>query len=191
MGRPRTFDIDQALDAAIEAFWERGYEATSMADLMEAMGLQKGSIYKAWEDKRALFLAALRRYLDRAFEAMDEVLTSAPTPGLGLEGLMEFFVGRCGEGKRGCFATNTVVELAPHDTGAADLLADHHRRVLARIRETVEKAQANGEWSPGQSPDDVAELLFAIVIGMVTRSKGAFAPDQARRVAELTVSALR
>ena len=191
MGRPRTFDIDEALDAAIEAFWDRGYEATSMADLMQAMGLQKGSIYKVWDDKRALFLASLRRYLDRAFLAVEEVLASGATPGEGLANLMEFFVGRCAEGKRGCFATNTVVELAPHDSGAADLLADHHRLVLDRIRTAVAKAQASGEWSPDQPPDDVAELLFALVIGMVTRSKGTFATDQARRVAELTVRTLR
>ena len=59
MARPREFDISDALDRAMEAFWRHGYEATSMADLMEAMSLQKGSIYKAFNDKHSLFMAAL------------------------------------------------------------------------------------------------------------------------------------
>ena len=63
VGRPREFDVDKALDAAMQAFWAKGYEATSMADLMAATGLHKGSIYGAFGDKHALFVEALTRYL--------------------------------------------------------------------------------------------------------------------------------
>ena len=63
MARPREFDIDHVLNAAMHAFWQRGYEATSLADLMEATGLQKGSLYKAFGDKHSLFMQALNRYL--------------------------------------------------------------------------------------------------------------------------------
>ena len=63
VGRPRQFDVDQTLDAAMRAFWARGYEATSMADLMAATGLHKGSLYQAFGDKHALFIEALKRYL--------------------------------------------------------------------------------------------------------------------------------
>ena len=64
MARPREFDMDEALDAAISTFWTQGYEATSMTDLMEATGLHKGSLYKAFDDKHDLFMKSLSRYLD-------------------------------------------------------------------------------------------------------------------------------
>src|ERR671910_2905737 len=80
MARPREFDIDEALDAAMGAFWVRGYEATSLADLMQVMGLQKGSIYKAFGDKHALFLSALQRYLDQMYAAQRQALANATSP---------------------------------------------------------------------------------------------------------------
>src|SRR5690606_26441621 len=96
MGRPREFDPDAALDAAMAAFWDRGYEATSMADLMAVMGLQKGSIYKAFGDKRQLYLAALRRYLERASQQIADRLRASPTAlGALEEWLASSVSGRC------------------------------------------------------------------------------------------------
>src|ERR687891_349404 len=89
MARPREFDIDEALEAAMGAFWVRGYEATSLADLMQAMGLQKGSIYKAFGDKHALFLCALQRYLDQMYEAQRAMLTGATSPRVALQAWLD------------------------------------------------------------------------------------------------------
>ena len=75
MARPREFDMDQALDAAMSTFWAQGYEATSMTDLVEATGLQKGSLYKAFDDKHDLFMKSLSRYLDGAYTAMKIALS--------------------------------------------------------------------------------------------------------------------
>ena len=88
MARPREFDIDEALDAAMGVFWERGYEATSMVNLMDATGLHKGSIYKAFEDKHDLFLQALRRYLNNVYQMFHSTLTAAKTPMEGFQALM-------------------------------------------------------------------------------------------------------
>jgi TetR/AcrR family transcriptional repressor of nem operon len=85
MARPREFDIDQVLDAAINTFWTKGYEATSMADLMEAMNLKKGSIYKAFEDKHDLFCKALERYLEGMDKQMREMVETATSPRAGIE----------------------------------------------------------------------------------------------------------
>ena len=85
MGRPREFDEDGVLERALHVFWRLGYEATSVTDLMEATGLAKGSLYKAFGDKRSLFLKALDRYLERGRDALRHTLTDAPTVREGLE----------------------------------------------------------------------------------------------------------
>ena len=90
MARPREFDMNQALDAALNTFWTQGYEATSMTDLMEATGLHKGSLYKAFEDKHDLFMKSLTRYLDNAWTMSQATLTEAQKP---LDGLRAWLGG--------------------------------------------------------------------------------------------------
>lgn len=191
MGRPRSFDVDEALDAAIEAFWDAGYEATSMADLMEAMGLQKGSIYKVWPDKRALFQAALRRYLDRGLEALRHLAAADADPEVALAALMDHFTATCSVSKRGCFALNTVVELGPHDEAAAELLAAHHERVVDLFADLVRRGQAAGAFRDDRPARELGHFLFVVVTGLLTRSKGALGPNQARRTSALALEALR
>jgi TetR/AcrR family transcriptional repressor of nem operon len=105
MARLREFDIDEALEATIEAFWERGYEATSLADLMKVTGLQKGSIYKAFGDKRSLFLKALQCYLDRVYSLSRQALSN-PSPQGAIESWFEHLsdVAIKPETSKGCFA---------------------------------------------------------------------------------------
>src|SRR5262245_6996300 len=141
MARPRSFEIDEALDSAIEVFWDRGYEASSMTDLMDAMGLQKGSIYKAWKDKRSLFLAALRRYLDQGHERLQALATGEPKA--ALQTLLGHFTSSCTQSKRGCFAMNTGVELGPHDARVVKLLAAHHARVVDLFADVIRRGQTS------------------------------------------------
>jgi TetR/AcrR family transcriptional repressor of nem operon len=84
VGRPRQFDEAEVLDAAIQAFWAKGYEATSMADLLEVTGLHKGSLYQAFGDKHTLFVAALRRYLEGMRSRKNVLLRETESP---LEGI--------------------------------------------------------------------------------------------------------
>lgn len=191
MARPRTFEIDQALDAAIGAFWDRGYEATSMCDLMAAMGLQKGSIYKVWDDKRALFQAALVRYLDQGFGRLDELSRSSEDPVEALQALLEHFAGVCSSSQRGCFALNTVVELGPHDETAAALLAAHHQRVEGLLSRLIRRAQRAGRLRTDRPAAELAHFLFVVISGMLTRSKASLTKARARRTAELALEALR
>ena len=96
MGRPREFDMDQALNAAMTAFWTHGYEATSMADLMKVMNLQKGSIYKAFHDKHDLYMQALNRYLDNGLKTMKQGIGKATSPKEGIRfWLKEMIFGLC------------------------------------------------------------------------------------------------
>ena len=109
MARPREFDQDEALQGAMEVFWRLGYGATNLPQLLRAMGLTRGSFYKAFGDKRAAYLMALRRYRDNELSAGIAFLTNA----LGApaaDRIVAFFngIGKNGS-RRGCFLCNAMV----------------------------------------------------------------------------------
>lgn len=128
MARPRQFDEDRALDAAMRTFWEYGYEATSTQDLCTATGLGRSSIYNTFRSKRELFARSLARYLDTMAEAQDAVLedTSRP-PAQRVRALLDKIVSdefdhRPHGRSLGCLGVNSTVELAARDPEAARLL---------------------------------------------------------------------
>lgn len=193
MARPREFDIDEALDAAMAAFWARGYEATSLNDLMQAMGLQKGSIYKAFGDKHALFLSALRHYLDKMYEAQRATLAKAPSPRAALQAWLERLVEAApaeGGSCRGCLAVNTLVELGPHDAQARALLEAHFERVRRLLAERIRQGQELGEIRRDVDAGEGARFLLTMVAGLLGSLKGATSKAEARRLAQTTLHLL-
>ena len=173
MARPREFDVDLALDAAMGTFWTQGYEATSMTDLVEATGLQKGSLYKAFADKHDIFMQSLSRYLEGAYEKMSEVLSGTPTPVDGLRGWLLGVVMLCRDQRvqRGCFAMNTAVELGPHDTEARALIQRHHARASSLLTETIVRGQQSGQIRTDLSADQLSNSLFVFSAGMLGTTK--------------------
>src|SRR5262245_46357366 len=121
VARTKEFDVDEALRDALDLFWERGYEATSMADLVERLGIGRASIYGTFGGKRDLYLKALDRYLDLCDHTL---LRELPQPGPVLPAVRavvrRYATEASGnDGRHGCFVVNTAVELAPHDATAA------------------------------------------------------------------------
>ena len=173
MARPREFDMDQALDAAMGTFWTQGYEATSMTDLVEATGLQKGSLYKAFVDKHDIFMQSLSRYLDGASQKMSEVLSGTPTPVDGLRGWLLGVVLLCRDQpvQRGCFAMNTAVELGPHDPEARALIKRHHARASSLLTETIVSGQQLGQIRTDISAETLSKSLFVFSAGMLGTTK--------------------
>lgn len=173
MARPREFDMDEALDAAMGTFWTQGYEATSMTDLMEATGLQKGSLYKAFSDKHDIFVKSLTRYLDGAYQKMSEVLSETPTPVDGLRAWLLGVVLLCRDQpvQRGCFAMNTAVELGPHDPAVCALLQRHHARASSLLTETIARGQQSGQIRSDLSADQLSKSLFVFSAGMLGATK--------------------
>jgi TetR/AcrR family transcriptional repressor of nem operon len=193
-GRPREFDIDVALDAAIEAFWAHGYEATSMADLMQATGLAKGSLYKAFGDKHSLYVAALKRYLGKMSADVLSVIEAADSPAEGIRRWLEFswHYGNVGGGlRRGCLAVNTVVELAPHDPTVERLLAEHLQRMQASLTRVVARGQELGEFRSDASAASLAQFLTVFAAGVVTSSKLSFLEGQEQGLPDVALEALR
>ena len=175
MGRPREFDTTQALEAAMNAFWQKGYASTSMADLMEAMDLRKGSIYKAFGDKHALFVKTLEHYMQQGITLLRARFAEAGTPLDAVRLFLELAVEQCRLGSpcMGCYAANTVVELGPHDEKVNALLSQHLSRVRQLLVDQIVAGQANGSIREDLPPADLAEFLSTLQMGIVSRAKNA------------------
>src|SRR5690349_17002162 len=116
MVRTKQFDKHAALDQAMELFWERGYHATSIQDLVDTLGVNRQSLYDTYGGKDALFLAALERYRDLQAVPMRRSLErDAPAIEVLREFLGSFIDNALSPGFKGCFMANTITELAVHD----------------------------------------------------------------------------
>jgi TetR/AcrR family transcriptional regulator, transcriptional repressor for nem operon len=168
MARPREFDETAALEAAIACFWNRGYEATSVRDLAENMGLSAPSLYNAYGDKHALFVQALEHYLDRSMRERIERLEKSRPP----KDAIREFVGEIidhslsDRERRGCFLVNSALEVAPHDKKLGRLIAERFAELEAFFARSIRKAQTQGTVSRKLVVKDVARLLLGIVIGI-------------------------
>ncbi|WP_052742043.1 TetR/AcrR family transcriptional regulator [Kiloniella litopenaei] len=120
MARPREFDVDDALNGALQIFWTKGYEGTGITDLLNAMKIARGSLYKAFGDKKGLFIAALKQYETSCVDPGVELLQSNKIPDGTMRIQMLFdtviLAVENDNDRRGCFLCNTAVDQAPHDT---------------------------------------------------------------------------
>ncbi|QNR69128.1 TetR/AcrR family transcriptional regulator [Paenibacillus peoriae] len=173
MVRPREFDEDQALDAAMRIFWEKGFEATSLSDLTSKMGIQRPSIYAAFGDKKQLFEAALRKYTQSHAAYVCSRLQSNSSV---KEAFYNFFGGVVAEEyedgpNRGCFCINTMVELAPHDEKFEILTREHQMYLSAVFQETLERGIRSGELEASMDARALAHTMVSLLIGITVMMK--------------------
>lgn len=193
VGRPREFDIDQALNQAMEVFWQKGYEATSMSDLMNATGLHKGSIYQTFGSKHELFLAALNLYLKQMHDYKRELLTSAATPLDGIRAVAHGMVDLTdceSHPPKGCMVINAVVELAPHDPEVKTILDAHMVNMRASLADVVQQAQEANQIDRSKPPELVAMLIGTFVAGLGTTLKGPLTKEEAHQLMDEQLNAV-
>ena len=166
MPRTKEFEPGEALDAAMQLFWRKGYAATSIRDLLDGMGIGYGSLYNTFGDKHALFLASLDRFQELRTSWIDEVLEDS-----GLSGIEEVFRrtvdGLVGfEPRRGCLLANTAVELGPHDAEVAAKISRYVRHTEAVFERAVIRAQEAGEIPADRDPRALARFLVNALHGL-------------------------
>lgn len=187
VGRPRKFCEEQALESAMEIFWEKGYEATSLADLMKATGLHKGSIYQAFGDKHKLFIMALQQYMNRTFQELRQAAENADRAIDGIKMAVFRIVDMAlseDESKRGCLAMNTVVEKAPHDPEVRKVLEGMFRQRMKFITGKVREAQQQGDLRADWPAERITVMIQTTVAGLVAMLKGPLDQAQARQILE-------
>jgi TetR/AcrR family transcriptional repressor of nem operon len=175
MARPREFDEATALEAAIDCFWQRGYEATSVRDLVDKMGISGPSLYNAYGDKRALFAQALEHYVDHSARALIKQLETSLPPKQAVRRFIEEIIDRSvnDRERRGCFLINSALEVAPHDRQLGALIADRLAEIEAFFYRSIKAAQAKGAVPRNRAARDLARLLLSVLLGIrvLARSK--------------------
>ena len=177
----------------MQAFWAKGYEATSLADLMSATGLHKGSLYQSFGDKHTLFVQALNRYLSDMRRQKNEILAAAATPFSGLKNVLHQMVEIVDDDctcPKGCMAINALVELAPHDKQVQQIMADHIQSMRASMEDAVSRAQAAGEVARDRSPEIVTALLMTFMAGIAVTMKGPLNKPEAHQLLDSQLEAL-
>ena len=192
MGRPRQFERDVVLDRAMQVFWSRGYEATSIQHLVDRMRIQRGSLYDTFGDKRTLFFAAIDRY-DRVVTA--KLLATLDEPMSGKDAIRRFFrlkvelavkPGR----PRGCLVTNSAAELASRDRGTATRVGAMLTNIERGFHRAVVRAQKAGEIDPARNPRTLARFLTSSAQGLSVMAKAFPARAVLEDIVEVILTAL-
>jgi TetR/AcrR family transcriptional repressor of nem operon len=167
-GRPREFDIDETLDKAAQVFCERGYHATSIGDLTEAMQLAQGSVYKAFKDKRAVFLAAFDRNKTVRREKLQKIINAGGTGKNRIRDVLIFYMeaSHGAEGRRGCLLVGSAVELAIFDDEVGQRVAVALDQSEALLRELIRQGQADGSIASQIDSVATARLMLCLLQGM-------------------------
>jgi TetR/AcrR family transcriptional repressor of nem operon len=171
--RPRQFDRDVVLDRAMRVFWTQGYEAASIQRLVTQMGIQRGSLYDTFGDKRGLFFAALERY-DRVATA--RLLATLDGPASGTEAIRRFFrlkveLSLRSDRPRGCLLTNSTAQLASRDRGTATRVGAALAKIEAAFYGAVVRAQRAGELDAARAPRALARYLTSSAQGLSVMAK--------------------
>jgi len=168
VARPREFEVDEALRAAAEVFRTKGYHAASLEDLTAGTGLAKGSLYKAFHDKKSLFLGALELYSRESRERFRLTLEAPGSPREAIRKTLHTYVERVrtASGCAGCLITNTAVELGGQDPEIAAEVSHTFRLRTNLFEAAVRRAQAAGEVGTDRDPRSLAEFLELTVQGI-------------------------
>ena len=160
----------------MDAFWAKGYEATSMADLCTCTGLHKGSLYQAFGDKHTLFMDALRHYADTEFRETTSVITESKSPLENLRAVVNRVVADAA-GEKGCMMINSMVELAPHDPEVKQALQSFAQQRMQAVTAMIAMAQESGELRVKAAPDKLARQLMMTMAGGAAMVKGLLSPE--------------
>lgn len=165
----KSFDIDETLTRAMQAFWSHGYEATSMQDLVTATGINRASIYATYGDKRALFLTALRKYDGEIRRRMLAELAETTPPAEAIASVFDKFISQTSvpQGNWGCFLVNTALELAAHDGEIAELVNAAHDEIEAFFLAMIRKGQQSGAFAADRDAKPLAHQALASLLGML------------------------
>lgn len=175
----KTFDLDEATDKALQVFWKKGYEATSMADLIAAMQINKGSLYNAFGSKKALFDRALARYDQQNRAKRLAELRTWEDPVAAIDAL---FTGLVLDARQtpqglGCFVVNTAQDLPNLPPEVAEIVKGSLDDIEAFFREMIEKGQRDGAISNAIRAEETSQGLLSLFVGMRVLSRGASMPE--------------
>ncbi|WP_372665239.1 TetR/AcrR family transcriptional regulator [Amycolatopsis kentuckyensis] len=191
MARPREFDETAAVEKAMHAFWEHGYEATSTQDLCDATGLGRSSVYNTFTSKRTLFRRSLTHYTSTQLGKRQAVLDGPGTAAERLAAVLDQTIeDDVDQRRRGCLVVNTLAELGLPDDEVGAALREDTERNLVMFAECVREGVLDGSLRDGLDPADVAEFLLSTTSGLRVMARRGTSRESMHAVADLALAAL-
>jgi AcrR family transcriptional regulator len=185
LGRHREFDVDKVLDAAVGVFWRKGYEGTTYADLVEAAGVERPAFYSAFGNKEALFRKALARYDELYLDYIPEAL-QLPTARAVVTHILRSAVEHNTRfpDRMGCLGINGAVAGSDDAEPIRQALAEFRATGRTRLRERLERAQAEGDLPKTADPDALAAFVMTVTQGIAVQAKGGMSRELLQAVAD-------
>ncbi|MEQ9811169.1 MAG: TetR/AcrR family transcriptional regulator, partial [Azospirillaceae bacterium] len=177
MARPLSYDRATVLEQAMQLFWRKGYERTSIRDLVDGTGLNPGSLYDGFGDKRAMFLAALEHYCDAVVSAAMAGLRNTRPGAAAVRGFFQALVDASDRERwgLGCLLVNTSVDASQIDADISDAVADRLSAIEAALHDAVARGQADGSIDARQPAEAVAAFLMTLLTGIRLGARSGFA----------------
>ena len=189
-GRPREFDVDEALDAAIEVFWRQGYEGTTLEDLTTAMGISRPSLYAAFGDKEATFRLAVERYSQVDMRYVETALAQPTAFEVAAHFLRSNIRAVTNPARPpGCLSIQGGVSGSQTDRRVVDFLSSSRAAVEARFADRFTRAIADGDLPSTENAADLAKYLNTVTSGLAVQAAGGASRAELSRVAERALSA--
>jgi AcrR family transcriptional regulator len=189
-GRPRTFDVDKALDRALRTFWRKGYEGTTLPDLTRAMGINRPSLYAAFGNKEELFRKALDRYAEGP-AAHVGVALAAPTARAVVERFLQGTVDMLTNPRnpRGCLAVHGALACGDAADSVREELAARRRATQEALRQRLDEAVSEGDLPADADCAVLARYVTTVVQGMSVQAAGGATREELLRVMEMALRA--
>jgi TetR/AcrR family transcriptional regulator, transcriptional repressor for nem operon len=187
-GRPREFDTNTVLESVGQIFWNQGYHATSIDDLCKATGLLRGSLYAGFGDKHGIMMAALEHYAEGSVARLAERLNASDAPEESLRGALMHVarVSAALSGPRGCFVSNSTLEMPIDDDALRARLGSIQRRMATLLSAAVIRGQASGALKSALDEKAAGQFLLCVMQGM--RVLGRLAKDENELVSIIDVA---
>lgn len=192
MARTKDFDEDEVLEKAMNLFWLKGYNGTSMQDLVDGLGISRSSLYDTYVDKHTLFLRSLEHYKAKAGESMSKIIQNTPTAKEKIRLMLEYIIKELVKDKdhKGCFLVNAGVEMAAQDKEVSTMLCQNDRQVEDYFHEIIESGQENGEITNRQDARVLAQFILNNIKGVRVTARSTTDRRVFNDIINLTLSVL-
>jgi TetR/AcrR family transcriptional regulator, transcriptional repressor for nem operon len=192
MARTKDFDENEVLCKAIQLFWRKGYNATSMQELVDALGISRSSLYDTYTDKHTLFIKALESYQTTGYAQIERIIEEGLPARDTVKKLLELATGSLStdDQQKGCFMVNAEIEVAPHDQDVNKMVCQNDQQMEDAFYRVIRAGQESGELKNKQDARLLARFIFNAVKGMRVTAKSNSDPSFFNDMIKLTVATL-
>lgn len=192
MARPKAFAEQDALQAAMETFWRKGYHQTSMQDLVDAMGINRASLYDTFADKHTLYKLALTHYCDLNTAEMAEVIAEANTARAKIQAIFDRVLREILEDsdRKGCFVINATLEMVPHYPDVFIIVNDDNEVLRLMLHTILATGKTAGELPAKLPVNEMIPFLMNQLLGLWVLGKTNASPTALEAVVRLAMKTL-